>query len=348
MPMDLLIVTPAFPADGDDDTCMPLVQCYLRELRAVHPTLRIAAITTQYPFHREPYHWNNIAVYPCGGQNSRWRKPFALIRAWSHFKFLSREGAPRAIHALWLSDATLVASHMAKRSGSKFVVTMLGQDARDNRAYWRHIHTADPITVSLSVRQADAFEKMSGKRPDTIIPFGHGPAPDKTSAEPATDVIFCGSMYAVKRPELFVRTIALVTKKIPISAVMFGFGPQEKLRALIRSMELEEVIDLRGGAPRKEVLSAMANARVFLHTASYEGQCYAFEEALAHGLSIVSTPVGSAEKFDKWSIGESAEELADHVIDHLQKKRERTPLVRYSVNETVQGYMKLYDVGTNK
>lgn len=344
MPLDLLIVTPAFPADDGDDTCMPLVQSYLKALQKEHPTLRIAAIATQYPFHHEPYSWCGIKVYPCNGSNSRWRKPIALWRAWRYFRTLSNEAAPRAIHALWLSDATLIASRMALRSTSPFVVTMLGQDARDNAVYWHLIRGARPVTVSLSDGQADAFETMSGSRPHAIIPFGYGTLPEQTVADPTTDVIFCGSMYTVKRADLFVKTIALVAKEIRVSAVIFGFGPQEELRAMIRSMGLENTIDLRGGRPRKEVLSAMANARVLLHTASYEGQCYAFEEALAHGLSIVSTRVGSAETSDRWSIAETSEELATHVFDHLRNKRARTPLVRYPVSETVERYMKLYGI----
>src|SRR5262249_29420243 len=124
-------------------------------------------------------------------------------------------------------------------------------------------------------------------------------------------------------------------------AAMFGYGPQDRVRSAIRAAGLEQVIDLRGGTSRAEVMAAMSNARVLLHTARYEGQCYAFEEALAHGMSIVSTPVGSAAASDRWSVGMSAEDLASRVIDHLQYPRPRTSFIRLPVEDTVNAYMVL-------
>lgn len=337
--MDLLIVTPAFPENEKDDTCMPLVQAYLLALRERHPDLRIAAIATQYPFHRTPYTWKGIQVYPCDGRNQRIRKPLALWRASRYFRSL---GTPKAIHALWLSDAALAASRMAKRARVPFVLTMLGQDARDNAGYWRLVKNAQPTVVALSERQGAAFKSMSHETPHAIIPFGHPSSPvPYIAAEPSIDVLFCGSMYEVKDPMLFVSTIARIQQQRPIRAIMFGYGPQEGVRAAIRSAGLENVIDLRGGTTREEVMTAMSNARVLLHTAKYEGQCYAFEEALAHGMSIVSTPVGSAAISARWSIADNDEDLAVQVLEHLRHTRSRVSVTRLPVEATVDAYMEL-------
>jgi glycosyltransferase involved in cell wall biosynthesis len=338
--MDLLIVTPAFPESETDDTCMPLVQNYLIALQELHPYLRIAAITTQYPFHSKPYAWNGIQVFPCDGRNQRIRKPIALWRASRYFRSRPR---PKAIHALWLSDAALAASRMAKRSGVPFVLTMLGQDARDNAGYWRLVKHAKPTMVALSERQRDAFKAMSDSAATAVIPFGYPSAPaPPIAAEPSIDVLFCGSMYEVKDPMLFVSTIARVQQQHPVRATMFGYGPQDKVRAAIRTAGLEKVIDLRGGTSRAEVMAAMRTSRVLLHTARYEGQCYTFEEALAHGMSIVSTPVGSAAASDRWSIAKSADDLAAHVIEGLQHPRPRVPVIRLPVEATVEEYVRLY------
>jgi glycosyltransferase involved in cell wall biosynthesis len=340
--VDLLIVTPAFPANEQDDTCMPLVQNYLIALRERHPQLRIAAIATQYPFHHRPYTWNGIEAFPCDGRNQWIRKPLALWRASRYFRSMPR---PKAIHALWLSDAALAAVRMTKRAHVPFVLTMLGQDARDNAAYWRVVKSARPTVVALSERQAVAFNAMSGIAPRAIIPFGYpGPPPPAGATPPSIDVLFCGSMYAVKDPMLFIRTIALVNKQRSVRAAMFGFGPQEEVREAIGSAGLNDVIDLRGGTTRNEVSGAMSNARILLHTARYEGQCYAFEEALAHGMSIVSTPVGSATASERWSIAKNAEDLASRVLDHLQRPRPRTPMIRFPVEDTVKAYMELYGI----
>lgn len=342
-PLNLLLVTPAFPAHEQDDTCMPLVQAYLLALREQHPLLRIAAIATQYPFHHAPYIWNGIRVFPCDGRNQRLRKPIALWRARRCFRSLSRNGSPKAIHALWLSDAALAASRMAKQARVPFLLTLLGQDARDNAGYWRLVQGSQPTVIALSQRQSDVFRRMSGMAPHAVIPFGHPHLTDPDIAtKPSIDVLFCGSMYAVKDPLLFVSVIALVHQHRRVKALMFGFGPQEHVRAAIRAAGLEQVVDLRGGSARADVLQAMSGARVLLHTARYEGQCYAFEEALARGMSIVSTPVGSATASDHWSIAEDPHALAAHVIDHLAHPRSRMPMVRYPVEDTVQAYLGLY------
>ncbi|MGB0369237.1 MAG: hypothetical protein ACPGD8_07510 [Flavobacteriales bacterium] len=49
-PKHILILTPGFPENEADDTCMPYLQTYLREASKEEHGLRFTVISLQYPY----------------------------------------------------------------------------------------------------------------------------------------------------------------------------------------------------------------------------------------------------------------------------------------------------------
>ena len=81
-----------------------------------------------------------------------------------------------------------------------------------------------------------------------------------------------------------------------------------------------------------------------LHTASFEGQGYAFVEALASGMQIVSTSVGAAEPGPNWSVAEGVPSLRDCLQDRLDSVQPHESEIPRTMQDTVDDYWKLYGI----
>ena len=68
----ILLLTPGFPRDEADSTCIPPLQLFVKGLAAAHPEATLSVITFQYPDRITPFHWHGITVYPAGGGNRRY------------------------------------------------------------------------------------------------------------------------------------------------------------------------------------------------------------------------------------------------------------------------------------
>lgn len=341
MPTDLLLITPGFPANEEDSTCIPPLQGYLRALRKSRPELCISVIATQYPYTSAPYRWNGIEVFPSDGRITSWRRPLAWLRASRAFDGIRKRGAIGAIHSLWLGECAMLAARFSKRCGSRHVLTLMGQDARDGMGWWRRI---DPpsATVCLSERHATAFAGMTGGRPDAVVPWGIEGTSKVTSADQRDiDLLFVGSMIEVKRPRSFIEVAERVAKERPIRAVMIGAkGQRQAATTYIGGGN--GTIEFHNELPRAEVLAWMARSRILLHPSAFESQGYVFDEALLNGMSIVSGEVGSAAASERWRLANDAGDMVKAVIDLLEHPVSKEALIQRDVNETVKTYLHLY------
>jgi glycosyltransferase involved in cell wall biosynthesis len=339
----VLICTPAFPASASDPDCAPAVMHLLNGLRE-RADVQLSVITTQYPFRSGSYTWNGIRVYACDGRNATWRKPLALLRGLRQASAFIREHDVRHVHAFWMGDAALVAHRAAKRHGLPCSVTLMGRDARDGNLWWSLLRGRNaPRVIALCERQATFFRRMSGRPPDSVLPFGLPDDPVSSTNGPRPyDVLFCGSMYAVKRPLLFLDVIRRIAAQRTVKALMLGQGPQERIRQAIATLPPNAEIELIGAVPRSEVLALMRASRVLLHTASYEGQCLAFDEAAASGMRIVSTATGSARPDPWWRIADDADGLAAYVLEQLDATAEAPLRILHPLGPTIDAYSRMF------
>ena len=65
----LVILSPGFPENEADTTCLPAQQDLVRLLRQIRPSLELVIIAFQYPFTGKSYQWNGVPVIPLNGRN---------------------------------------------------------------------------------------------------------------------------------------------------------------------------------------------------------------------------------------------------------------------------------------
>lgn len=340
--IDLLLITPGFPANEQDSTCIPPLQEYLLALRQARPRLRIHVIALQYPFTRREYTWNDIRVTPCGGANRKWTKPLIYLLAQRAAKRAAKNVRPHAVHSLWLGEAAWLGQRIAVQLGARHVITLMGQDARDGRLWWERLRRGS-TTVAVSERQAHVYTDTFNEAISEVVPWG-SPIVPINRKERTNDLLFCGSLLEVKRPLLFIDTVAQVHAQRAVKAVMIGDGPLRKdVEAAIAARGLREVIAVRGTLARTEVYEEMQRSRVLLHTSSFESQGYVFDEALACGMRIVSGPVGSARPASGQRVC-GDEDLARNVLELLDAPAPETPFVLHPMRDTVRDYLRCYGI----
>lgn len=68
-PKALVILSPGFPKDTEDSTCVPAQQVFVKNLKRNFPHLAIVVLTFQYPYYTSEYQWHNVTVTSFGGRN---------------------------------------------------------------------------------------------------------------------------------------------------------------------------------------------------------------------------------------------------------------------------------------
>jgi len=291
----LLIITPGFPADENDSTCMPPQQLFVKALHEQYPRLSIIILSLQYPFKAKNYHWHGIPVIAFGGRNRRRMfRIFNWMDVWAILKQLNREHDVVGLLSFWLGECALIGNRFSKGNNVPHFCWLLGQDARPGNKYVKLTKATGDWLIALSDGLAAEFKRNYGVLPQHIIPPGintssFGPPARKRDI----DIIGAGSLIELKQYHLFVDVVKKLTVSFPgIKTVICGKGPEmAKLKIRIGQLKLEKNIELMGELPHKEVLALMQRSRVFLHTSSYEGFGMVLSEALyagAHVISLVS------------------------------------------------------------
>src|ERR1700729_2680257 len=88
----LVILSPGFPANEADTTCLPSQQLFIKDINKLFPSLKIIILAFQYPFSKSEFEWNKNKVIAFAG-NGR-GKFYRLIlwgRVWGKLRKLKRE-----------------------------------------------------------------------------------------------------------------------------------------------------------------------------------------------------------------------------------------------------------------
>lgn len=341
----ILILTPGFPENEQDSTCVPYIQQYVIALAKKIGNDNVVVVSLQYPFTRTPYTWNGIQVFPSGGKNNkspfayylnlrRTRKRIAQLFKTAHF----------CVHAFWMGEAAFLGRYIAKKYISRFVVTFMGQDVNQGNRVMRFIDYSKTYTVTLCRFHDDTFFANYGHQADAIIPMPIKTHPFQINNLRTIDILFVGSFIPVKQPLQFVEIINRLKNSYPsINAVMIGEGNlMEEVKTEISKLQLDNNIRLLGQVSQDVVFDTMAKAKILLHTSKFEGQCLVYAEALSQGTYVVSYPVGWFDSSEKHVTGKSVEELTERV-QHLFSQ----PLSFHQENvintdNIVDAYLKLY------
>lgn len=344
----LILLTPGFPENENDENCIPLLQVYVKALCKAKPDLSIKVIAFHYPFTSKSYRWYGIPVYPMNGRNKKgFSKLITWIKVWRQLNTLKTSEQEILLHSFWLTECYWLGSFYSRCYGTKHLATVLGQDAKKENRYLRLLKDKSCTIVCCSSFAAEVLKKEQGMDCKAIVPLGVDAREfnNQEQTNRTIDIIGVGNLGPVKRYDVFVNIIAEIRKiKNDVSAEIIGDGEfRSALQRQIDRLGLSDHIRLAGTLPRKQVLQRLQKAKVLLHTSSYEGQGYVYLEALASGCGIAALNRGYLPDSGKVIAVEQDEDLATACLSLLNKSFDGRSFVPVPVEQTVKEYLQLYN-----
>jgi glycosyltransferase involved in cell wall biosynthesis len=334
-PLHVLLVTPGFPVDENDSTCLPYVQLWLRAA-ADRGSTRHSVLAVRHPKRRPPRRWHGLPVVAPGGP----------VRALLEAIRLHRQDPVDVVHALWLTDAAVVASAVTGLIRRPLVLSAMGLDADGGSGWTRMASLRRAVVTAPSARAADRMHTALGRRPDHVVPWGvEAPSGDPRGwSERDVDLLGVGSLVPVKAWGDFLEVCSgLIGAGRVRRAVLIGSGSEaDAVRAGVDRLGLGEHVNLLGEQPRAEVLRWMERSKVLLHPALFEGFGLAPVEALAAGAVVVSRATGAAVGGPRWRIGATVSELSALVHEVLAQTPTPVRFLPFPVHETVRQWDSVY------
>ncbi|MDN5289492.1 MAG: hypothetical protein JWR38_5766 [Mucilaginibacter sp.] len=317
----LVILSPGFPVDEDDTTCIPPQQVFVRALKQNNPELNIIVISFQYPFKAARYMWHGAEVIALAGKAKggayrflTWQRALQVLRQ------LNKKYELTGLLSFWMGECALIGNRFARKNNLKHYCWMLGQDAKAGNNYVKQIKPNGAALIALSDFLAREFKINYGIHPDHVIPPGvdtslFGPV----VTERDIDIMGAGSLIPLKQYHLFVKVIKSLTTTFPnIKGVICGKGPEmESLKKQIGRLKLKNNIELKGELPHQEVLALMQRSKIFLHTSAYEGFGMVLSEAMYAGAHVVSLVNPMNERPANHHVPDNAEHLPIIIKDLL-------------------------------
>jgi Glycosyltransferase len=343
----LVVLTPGFPKDESDSTCLPERQFFLRSLKKNNHLLKIIVLAFQYPFISKTYCWHGIEVISFNGRNKvKLNKVLVWYRVWQTLKKLKKENNIIGILNFWLGECALIGNYFSKKNKIKQYTWILGQDARKGNKYFRLIKPKAENLIALSDFIADEFCKNYLIRPKYIIPVGIDTSIFSSEKQERTiDVMGTGSLITLKQYNIFISVIKSLTSFYPdITAVICGKGSEkENLLQQIEALHLQNNVTLMDEIPHSEVLILMQQSKIFLHPSSYEGFGAVCSEALFAGCHVVSFIKPMQINIHHWHIVKTSVEVIGCIKDILlNNSTDHEPVLPYSVDDTARNVIQLF------
>jgi glycosyltransferase involved in cell wall biosynthesis len=317
----ILILTPGFPKDEADTTCLPSLQVFLRSLKREYPRQKIIVLSFQYPYQKSDYSWHGINIISMGGSN---KGGFNRLLLWGkirrRLKRLVVENNLTGVMSFWCGETALIAKKFAGRYNIPWFCWILGQDAKKGNHYVKRINPPANSLIALSDFIADEFERNHGIRPaHYLFPGIENPQSNKPLPEKDIDIIGAGSLIPLKQYVLFVEIISEIKNSFAgVKAVIAGDGPERnKLQGMIKEMGLDDNITLTGEIPHQQVLALMERSRLFLHTSNYEGFGIVCIEALHAGCQVISFTQPMKKAIPNWQIVSDKQAMIDKAVSAL-------------------------------
>jgi len=347
-PDTLIILTPGFPENEADSTCIPPQQIFVKALKENNPQLNIIVLTFHYPFFSARYQWNRVDVISFGGERKgRLYRKVMGVRVWAKLKKINKEYHIVGLLSFWLGKCAFVGNWFAEKYHLKHYCWILGQDAKTGNKYVRRISPKGKSLIALSDFIANEFYKNYGILPQHIIPVGIDTSLfAKVISEKDIDIIGAGSFIPLKQYHVFVEVIKLLKKDFPdIKTCICGDGPEMMhLRTMIDLMDLEDNIKLLGRQQHTKVLALMQKSRVFLHPSNYEGFGAVCLEALYAGAQVVSFVKPMNAAIENWHIVEDKASMVQILKTILQNQDFKyQSILPYSIHDNAKATIKLFD-----
>jgi glycosyltransferase involved in cell wall biosynthesis len=343
----LVILTPGFPENESDTSCLPFLQSLVRTINKDFALIKIIVISFQYPFTSAEYLWGGNTVFPFGGRNKgKLSRRLLWFRVWRKLKKIKDENNLIGIFSLWLGECAFIGHTF----GKKFVIPhhcwLAGQDAKAGNKFVAKIKPAPDELIAISDFIADEFFKNYLIRPSQVIPNGIDRQLFGSISYPRTvDVLGAGSLIQLKQYDIFIDCIIQIKKSFPhICSIIAGKGDEARsLEKKIAEYGLGNNIFLNGEMDHQNLLILMQQSKIFLHPSSYEGFSMVCLEALYAGCHVISFCKPMNRDFENWHIVKSEEEMIGKTIEILADPASQYKSVMpYSINETAKSVMNLF------
>jgi len=343
----LVILTPGFPENESDTTCLPMQQRLIRAFGRVSPHLKIIILSFQYPYHRTPYSWFGNKVIPFNGKNRgglyRLLRQRKITRTLNH---LQNKFEIIGLLSFWYGECAAIGNICSRRSGIPHYCWISGQDVRSSNKYPRKSPMKSAELVAISDFTATEFEKNHSVKPARIIPPGIETRDIQTPSSHRTiDILGVGSLIQLKQYDLFIKTAAAIHRKLPtLRSALIGKGPERsKLENMIKQYGLQDATRLYGELPHYEVLSFMRNSKILLHPSSAEGYPGVCMEALYAGTHIVSFCKPMNNVIEHWHTVSSKVEMEQKVFELLTNPNlSHQSVVCRNIDQTARQFLDLF------
>ncbi len=342
-----VILTPGFPANEKDDTCLPFLQHLIKAINKEFTTVSIIILSFHYPLKAQEYLWNYNKVISFGGKNKgKLLKLILWVKMWQKLKHLNKQNNIKGMFSMWLGECALVGKRFGEKYSIKHKTWILGQDARPGNKYVMRMKPSAGELIAISDFIANELFANYLVRPTQIIPNGVDKTQFKTAQPERTiDVMGAGSLISLKQYHLFINVIRELKNKYPqIESFIGGKGPEkESLQSLITNLQLEDNISLPGELAHRTLLGLMQRSKIFLHPSCYEGFSMSCLEAVYAGCHVISFCKPMQEDIEHWHVVKTKESMVAKALELLaQPKLEYKTVMPYSIDESAKSIMKLY------
>jgi glycosyltransferase involved in cell wall biosynthesis len=343
----LIVLSPGFPKNEADTSCLPLQQSLLNTIKKNYPELNLVVLAFQYPFDAGNYDWNGVPVQAFGGKSrGKLLRLYNWVKVWKALKRINETEPVAGILSFWLGECAFIGQRFANRYKLKYRCWILGQDARPGNRYFKKVNPCGRSLIALSDQVARSIYINYGIMPRHIIPGGVDPILFNGNAVARDiDILGAGSLIPLKQYHLFIEVVSRLRHKYPyIKVVLCGAGPDSKrLEQMIKQLKLQENITLTGELPHRQVLALIQRSKVLLHPSAYEGLGMVCLEALCAGAKVVSMVKPMDNAIPNWYIAQNTmhiTQITDEIIG------EKHPLYRsvipYHINDIAAQMVALY------
>jgi glycosyltransferase involved in cell wall biosynthesis len=347
----LVILSPGFPENEADSSCLPAQQSFVKELNRQNPGLKIIILAFEYPFSKMQYQWNGNRVVPFNmWEKSRLKKISGWLVVWRTLQNIHHKENVIGLLSFWCTGPAALGKCFSKVYSLKHFIWILGQDAKKKNRFIRIIRPKANELIAMSDFLAREFKKNHSVIPAHIIPNAIDsslyPLPPE---QKDVDILGVGSLIPLKQFDLFLKVIAKLKNHLPsIKAVICGKGPEEyRLQKMIRDLDLEKQVMLTGEQPHNEVIRWMQRSHILLHTSSYEGFSTVCLEALYAGAQVISFCKPMDEPVSHWHISDRQNIAQTTLRILLDPDTDHSPVLVYPLEKTARDIINLYADSVN-
>lgn len=206
------------------------------------------------------------------------------------------------------------------------------------------------LVITLSPYWKAEFERNWPNVPSVVLPNPVSCSVAKTKKKPGT-ILFLGKLESRKGFSLIVRALPAILREFPQAQLwMAGHGEVEQGKALARELGVDSSVKFLGWVSGADKQRLLGEAEVLCLPSFAEGVPMAVLEGMAHGLPVVTTPVGgipdvivNGRNGILIPVGDS-DAISGAIINLLRDPEERRRLGA-SAQETVRTLCSLEQVG---